>query len=345
MTNLVKVTKETRIILKVGGIIFGALLLLYFSVKGGSIIRNIFFPKPPPPPKQEFGKLPHLSFTSQGTTGVQFRINTIDGQLPKLIDRVNIYKLVQPEADLLALKNAKNTLSSASFVENQIKLSDTLYQWSQTSTGVVIQYDIGTKNFTINSNYLTNPFLTTTNLIPNEKDIKSGLISFLASLNADTKDIDFDNSTVDLLQLQGGTLVKSENLGSAKFARITLVQFPVDKIPIIYDTPTGSILHFTVSYPAGNLQILDGQFLHHQPDLQNKSDYPIKTSTQAFEDLKNGNAYMINPLNLTNVDITNVEVRYYLDKNTNDYLLPIIVFTGINFTAYVDAIPNESLQQ
>ena len=343
MANLVKVTKETRILLKAGGVVFGALLLLYFGAKGGSIVQNLFFPKPPAPPKQEFGKLPQLSFPSRGGAGIQFRINTIDGQLPKLIDRVNIYKLAQPQADLLALKNAKNILSSANFVERQIKLSDTLYQWSQTSTGVVIQYDIGTKNFTISSNYLTNPYLTTTNLIPNEGDIKNGLISFLSSINADTKDIDFDNSTVELLQLQGGVLIKSENLGGAKFARIALVQFPVDKIPIIYDTPTNSILHFTVSYPNGNFQILEGQFLHHQPDLQNKSDYPIKTALQAFEDLKNGNAYMINPQNLTNVDITDVQVRYYLDKNTNEYLLPVIVFTGINFTAYVEGLPTESL--
>lgn len=343
MANLVKVTKETRILLKVGGVVFGAFLLLYFGAKGGSIIRNFFFPKPPPPPKQEFGKLPQLSFPSQGGAGIQFRINTIDGQLPKLTDRVNVYKLTQPQADLLALKNAKNTLSSTNFVENQIKLNDTLYQWSQTSTGVIIQYDIGTKNFTINSNYLTNPYLSTTNLIPNEGDIKNGLISFLSSINADTTDLDFDRSKVDFLQLKGGSLVKSENLGAAKFARIALLQFPVDKIPIIYDTPTDSILHFTVSYPNGNFQILAGQFLHHQLDLQNKSDYPIKTALQAFEDLKNGNAYMLNPQNLTNVDITNVEVRYYLDKNTNEYLLPVIVFTGINFTAYVQAIPIDSL--
>jgi len=345
MANLVKVTKETRIFLKVGGIVLGTFLLIYLGLKSTSIIQNLFFPKPPPPPKQGFGKLPHLSFPSKGTTGVQFRINTIDGQLPKLIDRINVYRLISPEADLLALKNAKNTLSSVNFVENQVKLSDTLYQWSQTSTGVIIQYDIVTKNFTITSNYLTNSSLLTTNLIPNEENIKAGLIAFLASINADTKDIDFDNSTVDFLQLKEGTLIQSGNLGDAKFAKITLFQFPIDKIPIIYDTPTDSVLNFTVSYPAGNLQIVDGQFLHHQPDLQNKSDYPIKTATQAFEDLKNGKAYTINPLNLTNVDITNVQVRYYLDKNTNDYLLPVIIFTGINFTAYVDAIPNESLQQ
>lgn len=343
MANLVKVTKETRILLKVGGIVFGAFFLLYLGAKGGSIIQNLFFPKPPPPPKQEFGKLPQISFPSQGGAGIQFRVNTIDGQLPKLADRVNVYKLTQPQADLLALKNAKNTLSSANFVENQIKLSDTLYQWSQTSTGVIIQYDIGTKNFTINSNYLTNPYLSTTNLIPNEGDIKNGLISFLSSINADATDLDFEKSTVDFLQLKGGSLVKSENLGSAKFARIALVQLPVDKIPIIYDTPTDSILHFTVSYPNGNFQVLAGQFLHHQPDLQNKSDYPIKTALQAFEDLKNGNAYMINPQNLTNIDITDVEVRYYLDKNTTEYLLPVIVFTGINFTAYVQGIPTDSL--
>lgn len=343
MASLANVTKETRLILKGGGIILGVILVLYFTIKGGTIFRNLFFPKPPPPPEQALGKLPHITFPSQGTSGIQFRINTVDGQLPILPSRANVYKLTQPEPNLLALEAAKKAVSSDGFSDNQIRLSDTVYQWTQTRTGINIQYNIVTKNFTISSNYLTNPFLASTNLMPQQDTIKQDLSSFMQSLSVDLSNIDTDKTTVELLEQNNGNLIAAQNLGNARFARVTLHQKNVDDIPIIYDDPNNSILTFIISYPESNFKVVDAQFYNHQPDLTQKSDYPTKSAALALEDLKNGNAYMINPQNLTSVDITNVELKYYLNKDSSDFLLPVIVFTGINFTAYVEAIPSTSL--
>lgn len=344
MANLVTVTQESRLILKIGGVGAGLILLIYIFVQGGTLFRNIFFPKPPPAPLQGLGKLPHIKFPSPGTSGIQFTVNTVDGKLPLLPDRVNVYKLVTPEPNLLALETAKQTVDSANFVDNQTKISDTLYQWTQSRTGTILRYDIVTKNFTITSNYLTNPLLSTQGQMPSEEQIKSDVMGFLQTIEANTKDIDKEKTKVEYLQNNNGILVAAQNLGSARFARVTLIQQSVDEIPIIYDTPTESILSFVISYPENNFQILDGQFYNHEPDLTQKSDYPIKTASQALEDLKNGDAYMINPQNLTNVDITNVELRYYLNRESKDFLLPVIVFSGINFTAYVEAIPALSLE-
>ncbi len=343
MANLVNVTRESRLILKIGGIGAGIILFLYIIVQGGTLFRNIFFPKPPPLPLQALGKLPHVKFPSTGTTGIQFTVNTVDGSLPVLPDRVNVYKLTHPEPSLLALENAKQTVDSEDFVENQTKLSDTLYQWTQARTGIVLQYDIVTKNFSISSNYLSNPILTSQNLIPAQDQIKSDVMGFLHSMQANTANIDTEKTKVEYLENSNGTLIAARNLGSARYARVTLIQQAVDSIPIIYDTPNDSILTFIVAYPGNNFEVLEGQYFNHEPDLTQKSDYPIKTASQALEDLKNGNAYMINPQNLTNVDITNVELKYYLNRESKEYLLPIIVFSGINFTAYVEALPGSSL--
>lgn len=345
MASLVTITKETRLIIKFGGISLGILLLIYFGIKGGGLIRSIFFPKPPPPPLQAFGKLPRLTFPSPGSTSIQYRVNTVNGSLPALPDRVNVYKLKQQQSDLLALKNARNTVSTEAFVNNETKLSDSIYQWTQQNTGVAIQYDIANKFFTISSNYLNNPSLSSTSLLPSQDTITGDVLNFLDLMGADKSDIKQDKISVNYMQLGSGALVPAQNLASATYATITMPQNDVDNIPIIYDTPTTSLINFTVSYPQqGQMQVLSGEYFDHQPDLNQKSDYPIKSSQQAYEDLQKGNAYVINPQNLTDVDITNVSLNYYLSKNTNDYLLPVIVFTGINFTAYVQAIPATSLQ-
>lgn len=347
MPNLVTVTKESRLILKIGGITCGVILVLYILIAGGTLMRDIFFPKPPPPPAQALGKLPHISFPIQENPaglGIQYTVNTVDGQLPVLPDRVNVYKLIQPEPNLLALENAQRTLTSLDFVENQTKLTDTLYRWTQSRTGIIIEYDIVTKNFSITSSYLTNPFLVASNLLPDEKRVISDMTGYLQSMGANRENIDMESAVVEYLESKNGILAPAENLGNARYVRITLRQSDVDEIPIIYDTPSSSILSFVASYPSSRFQILEGEFYNHVVNEEEKSDYPLKTAAQAFEDLQNGNAYVINPQNLSNVDITNVELRYYLSKVNNGFLLPVIVFTGINFTAYVEAIPPTSFE-
>lgn len=343
MANLVTVTKESRIVLKVGGLGAGVLLLIYIFIQGGTLFRNIFFPKPPPPPQEALGKLPHVTFPSLGTPGIQFTINTVNGTLPRLATRINVYKLVHSDPNLLALETARRTVDSGNFVDNQTKITDTLYQWTQSKSGVILKYDIVTKNFSITSNYIQNPALGSTNLMPSEDSIKSDIGGFLQTLNAKVTDLDMDKTKVEYLQLQGNGLVVAQNLGSARYARVNLIQKDVDNVPIIYDNPNDSIMKFVISYPGSSFQVLEGEFYNHDPDLTQKSDYPIKTAELALEDLKNGNAYMINPQNLTSVDITNVELKYYLNRGSRDFLLPVIVFTGINFTAYVEAVPATSL--
>lgn len=342
MAKLANVTRETRLILKIGGVILGAGFLIYLLFQGYSLVKRLT--SPPAPPLQAFGKLPPSSFPSVGTAGIQFRINTIDGSLPSFSDRANVYKLIMPQAGLLDLSNTKATLESAGFIENQTKISDTLYQWTQSKTGVIIQYDIVTKNFIISSQYLTNLSLSSSAIIPGVEDIKKDILSFLQVINVDTSDIDIEKSTVTYLQNNGGQLVEAENLANAKYARIQLVQKMVGDIPFVYEAPNSSLLNFVVSYPTqSSMLVVEGQFFHYRINLDEKSDYPIKTSTQAFEDLKNGNGYMVNPKNLTEADITNVELRYYVSREMKGYLLPVYLFTGINFTGYVEAIPASSL--
>jgi hypothetical protein len=338
MANLVTVTKDSRIILKIGGFLAGIILLIYIFVQGGTLFRNLFFPKPPPVPQQAFGKLPHIKFPSLGTPGIVFTVNTVNGQLPILADRVNVYQLVKQEPNLLALQTAKNTVDSANFVDNQTKVTDTIYQWTHPVTGAILRYDIVSRNFSISSNYLSNPALASNGLMPAEDEIKSNVSGFLQTMSANSESLDKEKTKVEYLEEKSGGLVAAENLARAKYARVTFVQKDVDQIPIVYDIPGESILTFIVAYPTSSFQILDGKFYNHEPDSTKKSDYPIKSAEMALEDLKNGNAYMINPLNLTNVDITNVELRYYLNQTSTEYLLPVVVFTGINFTAYVEAI-------
>lgn len=341
MASLVLITREGRLLLKIGGIFFGILFIVFLFVQGGVMIQNYFFPKPAPPPEQAFGELPRIKFPEQNPEIVEYKINTVDGTLPVLVkdSRINIYKLKQNKPNLLALQEAKNTLDSGNFVENQIKISDTLYRFTQSRTGVIIEYDIVTKNFSITSNYFGNPSLVATSILPAEKSIISDTESFLRTIDANVENIDFEKTKVEYLEERDGALIIAQNLGTARYARVSLYQKPIDEIETVYGVPSGSMLNFLVSYPSQSFQVLEGEFVNPESNLEEKSDYHIKSVDQAYEDLKAGKAFLINPNKSKNVDITNVEIKYYLTKDNMGYLLPIYLFRGANFTAYVDALP------
>lgn len=342
MATLAQTTKETRLILKIAASVIGIGVLGYFLFQGYILFRKLT--SPPPPPVQAFGALPHLVFLTPATPGLTYIIDTTNGELPALPDRANVYKLVPPEPSLLDLENSKNNLRQGNFTDNQIKITDTLYQWSQERTGVIIQYDIVSDNFAITSNYLTNPNLATNGLMPDKDRIVEDTLRFLSSIGANTSKLNPKLAVVDYLQLSNGVLVEPENLGSAKYAKVTFYQDNIEDLPIVYDGANTSSINFIVSYP-GSLQILEGQFFQNQINLEEKSDYPIKTAQQALEDLKQGKGYMENPQDLTTVSITDAKLQYYLGKNAKDYLLPVIVFTGTDgFHGMVEAIPDSSLQ-
>lgn len=348
MAHLVEVTKYSRLTLKIGGFLAGLILTFYILFQGGVLINSIINPPKPDIPKEEFGKLPHIKFPSFGNPGISYSIQTIDEKLPPLIkppklgDRVNVYKLKEPSPGLLDFDDAKKKVGAEKFKNNQTKLSPTLYEWTHTVTGAIIKYDIVTKNFSITSNYLTNPFLYSDKLMPDENRIKDYIKAFLNSIEANTKNLDMENVKIEKFELNGSQLLPIQNLANAKFARINIMQNPIDNIPIIYDDPNRSNISFMVSYPS-SFQVVEGQFYNLEVDDDKFSDYPIKTADEALKDLEAGNAYMINPKNLTQVAITNVELKYYLNKDSSEYLLPIVVFTGIDFTGYVEAIKSTSL--
>jgi hypothetical protein len=75
--------------------------------------------------------------------------------------------------------------------------------------------------------------------------------------------------------------------------------------------------------------------------------YALKTSTQAFQDLKDGYGAIINMGANTpdKVVIRNIYLAYYDSDDYQPYLQPIFVFEGDNdFVAYVNAVSSELLE-
>jgi len=343
MAKLADVTSEVRIILKILAGALVTIVALFLFLKGGQIFKALFFPTPPAPPKMEFGKLPNPSFPKQNKLSLDYQINTVDGQLPPLPDRINVYKVVTNEPSLVALDNARSSLRGVGFTQGEEKINDSIYQWSNT-TGVNVQYNIFTNNFQVSSDVASSPpplGISLTNDI-----LLQSATNLLDNLSENSSDINQANYKVIYLALQNGQLGKVSSADQAQAAQINLFQNPINKYQVYYQETDSSSMNFIFEDEGGFPKLVYGKYFHFTPDLKTFSDYPIKTAQQAFEDLKNDNAYVSTTLkDGETADILNVALGYYIGEKNESYFLPVIVFSGNNFTAYVNAIPAELISQ
>lgn len=345
MATLAKITWEARIILKLLAASVFVVAAIFIIFRGGNIIKDIFFPTPPLPPEEKFGKLPRVKFPSQNPFKFEYRINTLTGRLPTFPDRMNVYKTKRDEPNLVALKSARDNVSTFGYSENETKVNESVYQWSSRS-GDKIEVNILTNHFRITSSFLveTPPKGLSGTAAKIDGAFKTAM-DFLISMGEDISDLDQDKSRLTYWKISDGRLIAADRQTDAQFSRLDIFQKNIDKdYKIYYLGLTQSTMYFIFRNENDVSGIVDASFAHFIPAPQAFSTYPIKTADQAYEDLKSGNAYIFTgSKNSDSVDITEVELGYYVGQENQLYLLPIIIFKGKDFTAYVTAIPDSSI--
>lgn len=346
MLTLSKVTKETKLFLKWGGIIIGGLLLFLLLLRVGTTIKNQLFPEPEAPPTVGFGKLKEISFPQSALSGeVNFTLDTVSGTLPSFDDRIKVYKIIKPEPNILALKRAQEKLAQAGFRSNPFALSDSLYQWTDSSEiGRKISFDIYSQNFSISSNFLNNKEVQNASKLGNENSAIATSEDFLSKIGLLPDDLDSSKTKTSLFRIENGQLIPATSLSNAQVIRVDFSQKDVDDFPILYPHHPLSIINFSIASARYDSQIISTNFSYNKRSDESHT-YPIKTSSQAFEDLKKGKYYIISGKS-RDVSIKNVFLAYYMPEEPKDYLLPIVVFEGDNnFLAYIEAVTDEWIEK
>ncbi len=351
MAKLAEVTSEVRILLKLLAASFIVITILFLFFKGGTIAKNIFFPTPPAPPEEKFGKLPKIDFPTTKTDGFDYRINTLSGNLPstgasqgQIPDRIKVYKVKIGEPSLIALSTARTNLRNVGFSNNETKLSESTYQWNNDSNETV-QYNILNDNFRISSNFLTDsPPTRLSGSATTKEGAYESAVNFLSAMNEDVSDLDRSNSMSKYLRITDGQLVLADSQNNAQFIRIDLAQKDIGGLKMYYPGFDESLMYFIYRNQDDSPKVEEAKFIHVSPDLNDSSTYPIKSPQDAFEDLKSGKAMVFNNNKNNVIDITDVSLGYYLGVENQPYLLPIMVFSGKDFKAYVNVLVPSSIE-
>ncbi len=255
-------------------------------------------------------------------------------------------------------------------------IAEDAYEWVE-STGLKrkVTFNIVSFDFTLKSDYLESLDAISANHIKSQDNAIDVGQTLLEEIGLKPNDLDLaKTSIIDKekhyvttprlysINTRNGTLETAESLSTAQVIRVDFYQKDVkydlntglknasDEIettpieyPILYPNPPYSTMSLLLASGANALEVVDADFTHQDinltPDPQ--GIYPIKTVEEAYEELRQGKAYIAaynNPEN-TQILINSVYLAYYMGKEKQDYLMPIFVFEGKDgFFAYISAV-------
>ena len=102
MFTLSDASRDTKEILKWGGIFITVLVVALLFVRLGFYIKDLLYPAPPPAPTVAFGKLQLQGFPQNVVDqAFTYTNNTLTGALPNLSDQVKVYRMEPVKPDLL----------------------------------------------------------------------------------------------------------------------------------------------------------------------------------------------------------------------------------------------------
>lgn len=322
------------------------------------------------------------------TRTFSYSLNTLSGGLPEYPDRLVVFPVQIAEPNLLNLQKARKMVANIGIetttggaITEQNKGNAT-YEWDQ-QEGLqkkillnIIHFD-----FSMTSNYLADQTVLSGQFLSNETAAVDATKTFLTAMGIFPSDIDLDRTKnpdtglhfltfPQLYGIQNGSLVRATSLSKAQLIRVDLYQNNLGyeiltgaqgdphmikkssfSLPILYAHPPYSTMTFWVGSGTQAPTIVAADFFHQMiatPSASQLATYPIKTTQEAYNDLKNGKGYIASFTGTdSQIAIDTIYMGYYAGDNVQPYLMPIFVFEGNNgkFFAYVSAIQNRVIKE
>lgn len=347
MLTLSTASSDLKQLLKYVGIFITVIIIIIFALRIVLFVKEIFFPTPPPKPEIAFGKLQPQNFPENAVNqNFTYSINTLTGNLPNLNSLSKVYRIKTFQPDLLAVDKFQNKITNVGFTKGSIAISDKIFEWkSNPGYGEIekrIRFNLINNNFTITSSYMSDPDILIGKNLPNENTAIQTATDLLNRMQIVTDDIDLEKAKTNLFSIQNNSLISATSLSNSQIIEVNFYQKDVDKLPIFYEKPNSSNIGILIGGSGYQGQIVGASFIY-QPVSEEFSTYPLKSVNTAYNELKNGQAYIASYFGTsTNISINNVFLAYYISKETQDFLMPIFVFEGNDgFFAYIPAVTDE----
>jgi len=296
-------------------------------------------------PPATFGMLPKLKMANITVNGNPYYIlDTIDGKLPEFPDRLKVYKVTKPEATLLSEQQIKQIAQDLGFSGSYTSLSKSEFRWVDgtkqrtfTAHAITKSFQLYTPVTKISTAIFQTPSITA-------DDASNKVTSFLRSKGLLSPE-DLENIIVTTIPSQislGKMKETGELITSSKIVKVNVYRnIKEGPYTVIGQNPNDSLISFHVTNDTGPYKFPLINFTYWPVDYKNGSEYYLSSVADvwntvkegkgiiAYVKLKSGDYYeKLGTLNVDKVEIRDILISYYEDKELPDYLQPIYVFKG-----------------
>ena len=304
----------------------------------------IIFPPKAPPPNHAFSVLPALKFPATASPAGQltYRLETIQGSLPKASESANVYFMPKTPANLLALTKTEDFAKRLEFNPTPIQETKNIYRFDDAELPLrKLRYDIVSNNFILRYGFEQDTGLFLEKNLPLEPAARAEATSLIQTYDLYPDDLAGGSSVVSFLKLSSGKLIMTTSLSQADAVRVDFFRRPVGNAPVF--TPFPGEGQSTIIYSGSansKKHMLEWAYTFWPIDYGTIGTYGLKTTSQAWQELQSGGGYIAQyPTTGTNVVVRNIYIGYYDSFEPQTYLQPIFVFEGDGgFLAYVPAV-------
>lgn len=308
------------------------LIVLTVSFIGYKIWYGYYLANLPPveeKPDVKFGILPLPEFpkASVSSSNYSYSIDTTTGNLPKVgkdkgFDKlIKVYFVTKTFASFLSPEKSQKLAEKFGITAKPHILTETKYQFEEGDKSLFV--DLDSSNFAFKQEATPSGQEN----LDDDKKLISDFKDILANLGVLKEDLNKGRTKVTLLK---------------NTAQISIWPSSINDKDIFAPQFNTSLINATIFKSANDFKnYLSLNYTYYPIELSTFATYPIKTSEQAFEDLKMGKGIVVIESNKPSVSITAVSLGYYLPEKYNPYLQPIFVFQGPHFVGYVSAISEQ----
>lgn len=329
------------------------IILLWFVV---SFFWKILFPPAPLEADLAFGKIKKPFVYNFQPKNAQFSLDTNSGQLNTLTNILPVYAIPAPEGKFVSLDESKKIAQKAGLDSEPTKLSE--FEWrftSQKNPSKSLKVNIVSKNFSYLDDWNTNQKVLEGFFQTNEETITKEARSYLANLNSLKDDLKNKAAKVSYWKLVGPQKNKVASFSEANAVLVELfrddISFNKKTLPIFESNDNLSLINLLV----GPKNLIELNFTYWNVEFSKFATYDLKTSEEAYDNLRKGNAYLPKNenLNFDSITITDIELGYLNPNSTTiRFMQPIFVFEGegningakIDFLAYVLALKDDYIK-
>jgi hypothetical protein len=282
-------------------------------------------------PEMKFGALTKIQFPEStiSSSGFTYSVDTNTGDLPTKDIIIKVYFIPRNGVSLLAPERAQKNALKLGYIQGPEVLSSNLYKFTDSNSGFVT-IDLTTGNFHLQRQPVskTKDAGTSTEIL-NQSKLVSDFKSYLSGK---------DYLTADLSNGRTSVIFNGSSSAEAETADVSIWPADIDNLSVVTPVYKTALVRATVGKEDLTDKFLKVDYTYWAIDKNTFSTYPLKTTKEAFEDLKKGQGYVSYAPNSKQISISSVNLAYYQSEDYTSYLQPVFVFEGPNFAALVPAI-------